>query len=78
MRSADEGNVVPLRSNNGDIVDRMAADLIRFEATGTESDAIRSLMCTRRYSYSDIATFVDDALAVARQEIVTTEMARAS
>jgi hypothetical protein len=72
-------NIVALpRQEASDLIDRMAADLIRFEATGTESDAIRSLMCTRRYSYGDIATFVDDALAAARQKIVTAEMARAS
>lgn len=75
-------NVTPLirpaTNNDGALVDRMAADLIRFEATGTESDAIRSLMATRRYSYGDIATFVDDALATARQTIVAAEMARAS
>lgn len=83
MRSADVGNVVPLlrsRSNDtgGDVVDRMVADLIRFEATGTESDAIRSLMTTRSYSYGDIATLIDDALVTARQQIVAAEMARAS
>ncbi|EAQ34852.1 hypothetical protein NB311A_05520 [Nitrobacter sp. Nb-311A] len=83
MRSADVGNVVPLprsRSNDtsGDVVDRMVADLIRFEATGTETDAIRSLMATRRYSYGDIATLLDDALTAARQRIVAAEMARAS
>ena len=72
-------NVTALPSQEaGDLIDRMAADLIRLEATGTESDAIRSLMCTRDYSSRDIATFVDDALAVARQAIVTAEMARAS
>lgn len=72
-------NVIALpRDEASDLIDRMAADLIRFEATGTESDAIRSLMATRRYSYGDIATLVDDALAAARQTIVAAEMARAS
>lgn len=72
-------NVIALpRLEAGDLIDRMAADLIRFDATGTESDAIRSLMATRRYSYGEIATFIDDALAAARQTIVTAEMARAS
>lgn len=74
-----QNNIVALpRQETGDLVDRMAADLLRFEATGTESDAVRSLMATRHYSYGDIATFVDDALAAAQQQIVTAEMARAS
>ncbi|ABA04822.1 hypothetical protein Nwi_1561 [Nitrobacter winogradskyi Nb-255] len=74
-----QSNVITLpRLEAGDLIDRMAADLIHFEATGTEGDAIRSLMATRRYGYGEIATLIDDALAAARQEIVAAEMARAS
>lgn len=76
------GNVIALNiagtNGNSDLVDRMAADLYRFEALGCESDAIRALMGSRRYGYRDIAMFVDDAMATARQAIVTAEMARAS
>jgi hypothetical protein len=57
------------------LVARMAADLVRFEAHGSEPDAIRSLFGAG-YPMADIVMLVDDARQVAMQEVVAREMAK--
>ena len=47
-------------------VGRMAADLRRYEATATGSDALRCLMATERYRYVEIAVFAEEARRLAR------------
>lgn len=56
-----------------DMVRKMAKDLVRYDAAQNEHDAIRSLF-GRGYSMADIVMLVDDARAVAFQEIVAAEM----
>jgi hypothetical protein len=63
-----------LRNGRPDIIARMAADLCRYEATATESDAIRCLMA-RGYRNGDVVALLDDAIAAARQTIVADTMA---
>jgi len=66
----------PLVDSRRDLIERMAADLVRYEAHGNEPDAIRSLYGTRRYQMVDIVMLVDEARQVAMQEIVAAEMAK--
>lgn len=48
-----------------DMIGKMAAELLRLEALGSEADAIRALH--GKYSYGAIIAFVDKALGLARQ-----------
>ena len=60
-----------------DVVERMARDLVKFDAFNNEADAIRSLMWSRRYSPYDVVVLVDDARQAAYQQtidIMATEM----
>jgi hypothetical protein len=57
------------------LVERMAADLVRYDALGNVEDSIRSLF-GRGYATSDIHMLLDDARQVAFQEIVAKEMAK--
>ena len=74
-------HAVPLRLIDGpvvnvhrsDIVKRMAADLVRFDAFRTEPDAIRSLF-GNGYGMGDIVMCVDDARQLAVQTVVAREM----
>ena len=54
-------------------VERMAADLVRFEAFRSETDAIRSLYGAG-YPMLDIVVCVDDARQAAMQQVVAREM----
>ena len=58
-----------------DLVEAMAADLVKYDAFRVEADAIRSLYGTRRYPIGDIMSCIDDARAVAFQDVVAREMA---
>lgn len=58
-----------------DVVQKMAADLIRFGAVENEQDSIRSLF-GNGYSMVDIVMLIDDARQVAMQEIVAKEMGK--
>jgi len=64
------------RSRRTELIERMANDLIRFEASYNEADAVRSLWATGKYETVDIMALVGDARMVAFQEIVAREMAR--
>lgn len=57
------------------MVERMAKDLIRYDSYQNEADSIRSLF-GRGYSMTDIVMIVDDARALAFQEIVAVEMSK--
>lgn len=57
------------------MVQRMAADLIRYDAAQNEQDAIRSLY-GRGYAIADVMMLVDDARMLAFQEIVAKEMTK--
>jgi hypothetical protein len=65
-----------LSPSRSELVDIMAADLRRYEATRSESDAMRCLLGLRCYRSGDIVTLIDDALFEARQSAVATTMAR--
>lgn len=56
-------------------IERMAADLVRFDAAQNEQDAIRSLF-GRGYSTIEIMTLLDEARQVAFQKIVAEEMSK--
>jgi hypothetical protein len=57
-----------------DMVARMAKDLVQFEASANERDAIRSLF-GRGYAMADIVMLVEDAMFEARQAGVAAAMA---
>lgn len=59
-----------MTSNHSDVVRSMAADLIRFDATKNEADAMRALMWTGRYHAFDVVALVPDAMQVAYQQTV--------
>lgn len=63
------------KAPRSELVKRMAADLIKYDAVGNEQDSIRSLF-GRGYSMVDIVMCIDDARQVAMQEVVAREMAR--
>ena len=66
-------SVTDLREARQDLIAKMAADLIRFDALGPEADSIRSLHGAR-YSMVDIVMLIDEVRAVAFQELVAREM----
>jgi hypothetical protein len=70
-----DGPLVDTRSRRTILLERMAKDLIRYEAAHTEADAIRSLF-GRGYAMADIVMLVDEARAIAFQEIVAAEMSK--
>lgn len=55
-----DGALLENRERKRELVLRMAADLVRYDAAGSEADAIRSLF-GRGYTMSDIAMLVPDA-----------------
>lgn len=57
------------QTRRADLVRRMAADLIKYDAVGNEQDAIRSLF-GRGYGMGDIVMLVDDARQAAFQQTV--------
>lgn len=58
-----------------ELVEKMARDLIRFDAVANERDSIRSLF-GHGYSMIDLVMLIDDARQVAQQEIVAREMGK--
>jgi hypothetical protein len=66
-------NVATMR--RGDLVQRMAADLVRLGTAQGERDAIRSLFGCG-YAMADIVMLIDEARALAFQEIVAAEMSK--
>jgi hypothetical protein len=66
-----DGPLLPVRRKT--LVERMAKDLIRYDAVTPEADSIRSLF-GRGYSMVDIVMLIDDARQVAMQAIVAREM----
>jgi len=58
-----------------ELVERMAADLIRFEAFADEREAIRSLYGAG-YLMVDIVMLIDDARQVAQTEVVAEAMSQ--
>jgi hypothetical protein len=70
-----DGPLAPQSEGRDDLVRRMAADLVTYDAFRVEADAIRSLMA-KGYSSFAVLRFVDDARQVAMQEIVAAEMVK--
>lgn len=65
--------MVTQRTHNSEtLILAMAADLVRFRATGSEPDAIRSLLATRNYTPFDVVQLVGKALTLARQPAAAT------
>lgn len=62
-----------IRTRRQDLLARMARDLIRFDALVPETDSIRALHGAR-YPMADIIMLIDEARALAFQEIVAREM----
>jgi hypothetical protein len=48
-----------------EMIGKMAAELLRLEAVGSEADMIRALL--GKYPYGEIIAFGDQAMALARQ-----------
>jgi len=67
-----DGPLAEARAAREATVNAMAADLVRFEAFHTTSDAVRALM--GRYPPIQIALLADDARQVAMQSVVAREM----
>jgi hypothetical protein len=64
----------PLCEPRDQLIARMAADLVRFEAYHNRDDAVRSLMWRKDYSPFLVMRFADEARMAAMQEIVAREM----
>lgn len=59
------------------LIQRMAADLIRFDAFRNRDDAVRSLMWRKDYSAFLVMRFADEARQIAVQDtLVAAEMAK--
>lgn len=71
-----DGALASLPTLRQAMIERMAADLVRYDAAQNEHDAVRSLYGTGRYAMVDIVMLVEEARQVAFQEIVATEMAK--
>lgn len=71
-----DGAAVNPGQTRRETVEKMARDLVQYDAFGNEADAIRSLMWTHRYSPYDVMVLVDDARQVAQQTIVAREMGK--
>ncbi len=56
------------------VVDQMAAELVRWEAHHNEDDAFRALVFSSKYKILDVALLFRDATYVAAQTIVAQEM----
>lgn len=69
-----DGPLVPAGARR-ELVERMAADLIRFQAWHDEREAIRSLF-GRGYSMVDIVMLIDDARQAAQTEVVAEAMSQ--
>lgn len=69
-----DGSLVPLRQYHQDLTQRMADDLVRFNAFSNEQDSIRSLYGTRQYKMVDIMALIDDARQIAMQSVVAKEI----
>jgi len=69
-----DGPLADTRSPRNLLIERMANDLIRFDASYNEADAVRSLWATGKYETADIMALVGCARMVAFQEIVAREM----
>jgi hypothetical protein len=70
-----DGPLVDTRSRRTVLLERMAKDLIQYDAAQNEADAIRSLF-GRGYAMADIVMLIDEARAIAFQEIVAVEMSK--
>jgi hypothetical protein len=68
-----DGPLATHGESRDELVKRMAADLVTYDAFRNEADAIRSLMA-RGYPSFAVARFVDDARQVAMQGVVAAEM----
>lgn len=66
-------SLADLREARADLIQKMAADLIRFDALGNEADSIRSLYGAG-YSAMDVMMLIDDVRQVAVQALVAREM----
>jgi hypothetical protein len=66
-------SLADLREAQADLIQKMAADLIRFDALGNEADSIRSLYGAG-YSAMDVMMLIDDVRQVAVQTLVAREM----
>jgi hypothetical protein len=69
-----DGPLMTARERSNRVTERMAADLLRTNTVLNREDAVRMLR-TAGYSIFDVHLLVDDARAVAFQEIVAKEMA---
>jgi hypothetical protein len=65
----------PLCEPRDQLIARMAADLVRFDAFHNREDAVRALMWRKDYSPFLVMRFADDARQVAMQDVVAREMA---
>lgn len=65
----------PATARRKALVERMAKDLVHYDAAQNEQDAVRCLMA-RGYSPFDVLHLVPEARALAFQEIVAVEMSK--
>jgi hypothetical protein len=70
-----DGSLSERRESRDELVKRMAADLVTYDAFRNEGDAIRSLMA-KGYSSFAVLRFVDDARQVAMQCVVAAEISK--
>jgi hypothetical protein len=65
--------LIKYQERRKDLIERMAADLVRFDAAHNEADAIRSLY-GRGYEIRDVVVLINEARMVAFQTIVAREL----
>jgi hypothetical protein len=70
-----DGPLTAMPTASAGLILKMAADLRRLGATGSERDAIRALTSCG-YRMGDVAILAEDALFEARQQTVSREIAK--
>lgn len=62
------------RESRADLVARMAADLVKYDAWRNKDDALRSLVFGCRYPSFEAVMYLDDVRQAAMQMVVAREM----
>lgn len=73
MTFPHNASLADLREARADLIQKMASDLIRFDALANEADSIRSLYGAG-YRSMDVMMLVPEARMMAFQEVVAREM----
>jgi hypothetical protein len=70
-----DGSLLTRANNRDEVVERMAACLVKYDAFRTKGDAVRTLLA-KRFPSLEVARYLDDARQLAMQSIVAREMSK--